>query len=255
MRVTKISVCTVLLALMSAAGVSQAEESALGIDVSADFYGKYIWRGQNLVDDWVFQPGVNFAYGNLSAGIWGNSDMHGDAGDNQDWEFTELDYYADYSSTVPGADWLGYSVGVIYYYFPGSVEETTEVYWGFSVDTLLSPSVTVYHDVDEADGTYVSFGIGHSIEQISDDLPVGVDVGLSVGWGDSDYNEFYWGSGVDSELNDLALQVAFPVAMGSWSVTPSINYVALLGDDVSDSNAYHDDDDYLFCGVSLSTSF
>ena len=28
-------------------------------EFTSDFYGKYIWRGQNLDDDPVFQPGLS----------------------------------------------------------------------------------------------------------------------------------------------------------------------------------------------------
>lgn len=259
MGMKRVSVTALLAVFVAASGPAAAEESSVGVDVSMDFYGKYVWRGQNLVDDWVFQPGASFSYGGFTGGIWGNSDIHGDAGDNEDFEFTEWDFYGDYSGTVPGVEWLGYSVGVIYYYFPGDMEETTEVYWGLNVDTFLNPTLTVFHDVDEADGTYVSFGVGHSIEEVarlSEDVSIGLDFGLAVGWGDSDYNEFYWGSSVDSsEMNDLSAQIAFPVAMGSWTLTPSVNYVTLLSDDIRDNNGYSDDNDFLFAGLSLSTSF
>jgi hypothetical protein len=48
-----------------------AEEIALAqdnvsLEVTADFFSKYIWRGQNLVDDWVFQPAVSLGWGSSS---------------------------------------------------------------------------------------------------------------------------------------------------------------------------------------------
>ena len=72
------------------------------------------------------------------------------------------------------------------------VGETTELYWGLNFDLPLSPSITVYHDIDTIKGSYVSFGISHSIEKIAElgsDSPVGMEVAAGLGWGSSGYNE------------------------------------------------------------------
>ena len=149
MRQSKAALC-LAVALLGVTTVGLAEgEGDVTFGVGADFMTNYVWRGQNLVDDWVLQPSLSAAYRGFTISVWGNSDIKGDTAD--DWEITELDYTIDYSGTVPGMEALGYSIGAIYYYFPGG-DATTEVYWGFSLDVPASPSVTVYHDVDEADG-------------------------------------------------------------------------------------------------------
>lgn len=111
----------------------------------------------------------------------------------------------------------------------------------------------MYHDVDEVDGTYVSLGVGHSIEA-TDQIPVGIDLGATLGWGSSGYNESYWGT-TSSELNDLVLSVGFPFEVAGVSVTPSVSYIALLGSDVKDSDAYGTDNDMFLVGVGLSKEF
>lgn len=244
----------VVLALVGFSSIAIAEES-VGLDLSADFMSKYIWRGQNLNDDYAFQPGATVSYLGFSAGIWGSLDMT-DYGDNEG-EFTEVDYSLGYSTAVPGIDGLSFAVGVVNYHFPSVVGDTTEIYWGFAADLPLSPSITVYHDIDEVDGTYISFGLGHSIDQIAELAPgmgVGMEIGASMGWGDSDYNEAYWGIN-DSKLNDLTLSVAFPIEIGGWTFAPSLNYVTLLNDDIRASDSYARGSDYFFTGLSLSTSF
>ena len=50
-------------------------DDEIGFELTADYFGKYIWRGQNLSDDPVFQPGISATYGNLTAGIWCNLDQ------------------------------------------------------------------------------------------------------------------------------------------------------------------------------------
>ena len=212
MNIKKVAV---MLSVSVLFGTSVYAEQAVGVDVSADFFGKYVWRGQNLNDSTVFQPGIGVTYGGLTGSIWGNLDMTAE-NDNR-YDFTEYDYAIDYSSSVPGIDGVDFSIGAIYYRFPSvKPSSTTEVYWGFSFDLPLSPSLTVYHDVDQADGTYVTAGVGHSFEKVfelSSELPVGMDVGASIGWGDSDYNDYYWGVN-NSKMNDLTLSVSFPTGSG-----------------------------------------
>jgi len=235
--------------------VAEEAEKTLGIDVSADFFGKYVWRGQNLNNSSVFQPSVGVTYGGLTGSVWGNLDMT-DSNDNKG-EFTEYDFTLDYSAAVPGVEKLGFSIGAIQYNFPSVNNDTLEIYAGLSADVLLSPSLTVYQDVDEANGTYVAFGVGHTFEKIvelSPTMPVALELGASVGWGDSGFNEYYWG--VDnSKMNDLTLSMALPTEMFGWTVSPSVNYVTLLSDRIRSTDAYAQKSDYVFAGLSVSKSF
>lgn len=254
MTAAKTSVLVTALVLSALSGLSFAEES-IEFGVSADFYSKYIWRGQNLNEDYAFQPGVSVSYAGLTAAVWGSMDMTDISGN--EGEFTEVDYSLDYSTDVPGIEGLGFSAGIINYHFPSVVGDTTEVYWGFAADLPLSPSITFYHDIDEVDGTYISLGIGHSIDRIAEltpEIPIGLEIGASLGWGDSDYNAAYWG--VDgSKLNDLTLSIAFPMEIAGWTFAPSINYVTLVSDDIRASDSFARGSDYFFTGLSLSKSF
>ena len=225
-------------------------------NLSADYYGKYVWRGQDIDDDPAFQPGLTASYKGFTAGIWGSldtTDYNGHEGD-----FTEVDYSLDYSGSIPGLEIVGFSVGAIYYDFPNTeYEGTTEVYGGLSLDVPLSPSVTFYRDVDEADGLYVSASIEHDIEKIFElgpDTPVGLNLGASVGWANSLYNKFYWG--VDkNKANDLALSLSLPFEISGISITPSVHYVTLLSSDIRDTHAYSDDNSLVFFGIGLAKSF
>ncbi len=227
----------------------------IDFEVTADFFGKYIWRGQNLSDDPVFQPGVTAAYGNFTFGVWGNMDtttINGNSGD-----FSELDYSLDYSAPFPGLEGIGFSVGVIYYDFPGTaVPDTTELYWGLNFDLPLSPTITVYHDLDEAEGTYIAIGGSHAIEKLFEigGTTVGCEIGASLGLGSGSYNKYYWGTD-QWKSQDLAFSVGFPFELGPVTVNPSLNYVTLLSDDIRDADVYNDASDYFFAGVSLAYRF
>lgn len=251
----------VVMCLLSVLNANVFAEDDLSYEFTADFNGKYIWRGQNLDDDPVLQPGFSATYGNLTAAIWGNLELTNF--NDKSGAFTEIDYSLDYSSTIPGAEEIGFSLGTIYYDFPGTDSSgnpfpgTTEFYGGLSLDVLLSPSVTFYYDVDEvSDGLYISTAIGYTVEEIFEfepDVPVAMELGASYGYGNSAYNKSYW-SVSDSSANDLMLSAAFPFELGGWSVSPSVNYVTLLSD-VKDSIAPGVDDDFFYVGIGFAKGF
>ena len=250
------SIC--LIGFSTTIGYAKGEE--VSFEFTADYNGKYIWRGQNLDDDPVLQPGFSATYGNLTAAIWSNLELTNY--NDKSGAFTEIDYSVDYSSTIPGAEGIGFSLGTIYYDFPGTdssgepIPGTTEFYGALSFDVPMSPSVTFYYDVDEvSDGLYISTAIGHTLEifELEPDVPIAMELGASYGYGNSAYNKSYW-SVNDSSANDLMLSAALPFEIGGWSVSPSINYVTLLSD-VKDSIASGVDDDFFYFGIGFSKGF
>ena len=254
MKQIKFTLVVLAFAVLASNRPLKAEDE-ISVGTSADFLSKYVWRGQDLVDDWVLQPGASIGYKGITASFWGNLDLTDENG-NQG-EFSEIDLTLDYSGQVPGIDLVSYSLGVINYDFPASgADDTWELYWGFGLDVPASPSVTVYHDVDEVDGTYVSFGIGHSFEnlfEIDSGVGVGLDLGASIGWGSASYNKFYWGPN-KSELNDLVLSAALPFEVAGFTITPKANYITLMGEDIREPNTYGQNDMWV-AGVGISKEF
>lgn len=235
--------------------VHAADDIEFGLGV--DLLSKYVWRGQNIVDDWVAQPLVSAGYKGITGSAWGNLDLTDE--NNNKGEFSEVDLTLDYSAQFPRLETLGYSLGFIYYDFPvtGAADDTFEIYYSLSLDTVASPSVTVYHDVDEADGTYVSLGIGHTIEnliEIAPDTPVSIDLGATLGWGSAAYNKFYWGAD-DSKLNDLVLSASFPFEAAGWTIAPRIDYITLVSDSIRRTDAYDEDSDFFVVGLGISKQF
>lgn len=254
-----VSICiSVAVILCSASTVFAEEDVDVSVELNADFFSKYIWRGQLLNDDPVFQPGISVGYKNLNMFIWGNMDLTNF--NRQDDEITEIDYTLEYSDNLPikGFDWLNYSIGAIHYTLHGSEPpNTTELFWGLGLNCLLRPSVKVYHDIDEADGAaYLSFSVEHSFEKITEisGVPIGVDICSSFGWGSKSYNIYNW-EVEHSSLNDFALSVSFPVEVDEWTFAPSINYVTLTDGKIRKSDAYSTESDYFFVGLSLSRRF
>jgi hypothetical protein len=257
----KVKLVMIVSTVVVLGGGIAAAQDEMSLEITADYAGKYIWRGQNLTDDPVFQPGVSGAYGNLTLGIWGNLDLTNI--NDRSGDFSEIDYYLDWSDDLSNLEGLGYSVGLIYYDFPGSgaggtrVPDTLEAYLGLNFDLPANPTITGYHDLDEAEGTYITLSVGHTIEQafeLGPDVPVAVDLGATLGWASASYNDYYWGT-EQSKINDLVLSVSFPFEVAGLTVTPNLNYVTLLSDDIRDTDAYGTDSDFFFVGIGLTKTF
>ena len=241
------------LACICMMGPAAQAEITPTVGFSLDYFGKYVWRGQNLTDEPVLQPGASVGLGNLSLGIWGNLETTNV--NNEKNAFTEVDYTLDYSDSVPGVDGLGYSVGLISYDFPEAGTQTYETYLGVNADILLSPTLTAYYDYDDVDSWYVSGSVGHSFADIlGPESGVSADLSASLGWGAKKYNNGYWGVNSNA-LNDITLGAAFPFAVGPVSVTPSVNYIILADSDIKGSNRFDTDNEYFFAGIGISMEF
>lgn len=253
----KLAALLVLLVVSSA--VLAEGDDKIGFSLTSDFYSKYVWRGQLLNDDFVFQPSISANYKGFTASIWGNLNLTDYGTADNSGEFTEYDLVLDYSGKFSEESKVGYSFGVIHYHFPSLSEtDTTELYWGLNFDVPLNPAFKVYHGLGNENGTYASFSIGHTLEKIatfSEECYCDLQFGASLGWGSSTYNKDYWGID-ESRLNDLTFTVGLPVCFpGGWTVKPSINYVTLVDGRVRNADTYSTSSDYFFTGVSISKSF
>lgn len=184
------------------AAKERAPQWDVAVGGGVDFYSKYIWRGQNLLDDPVLQPNAYVNIEDFTVSIWGNYGIQND----EDW--TELDYTLDYTTSLdfvkPEGDMVSVSVGYIYYDFPNLPpnQDSQEVYGAIALDMLLSPALAVYHDFDQGDGTYYEFSVGHGIPVD----PLSLNLSAAVG-----YNDGQWD--FDSSFSNLLLGagLAFPI--------------------------------------------
>ena len=230
-----------------------ANPDNVAVGATADFFSKYVWRGQNVVDNWVMQPGASVGYQGLTGSIWGNMDLTGAVvGGGQ---FNEVDFTLDYSNKVPGLDVLGYSVGVIHYDFVNTpFPATSEAYLGLTAAVPASPGVRWFYDFQQFHGNYIQFSVGHTLEKFHEwqkDCYCGLQVGASLGLADSRYNEGYFG--VDrTALNDLTLTAGIPFTFGKLTIRPSIAYSMMLDRDIRAATAKSDN---FWGGVGLAYNF
>jgi len=236
-------------------GSANAGELPFEVEVGADLFSHYVWRGMILTDDPVLQPSLTLSSCGFSANVWGSIDMtdlNEDPG--EDYHMQELDFTLSYDfSPVEGLD-LG--VGVIYYAFPGTAfDSTQEAYASVALSEVpfVTPSITAYYDFDEIEGWYVSAALEHEFA-LAENLTLGV--GACLGFGDSDYNLGYWGVD-DSGLNDLNLSASLSYQVNdAFSVGISAGYMVLVGSDVKDAvEAGGGDTNQFFMGLSAALAF
>ena len=246
-----------LAGLLTWAGTAVAEsEVGVGLDVAA--LSSYVWRGQTLNDKMVVQPSLTASKAGFAINTWANYNVDG----AYDGDFSEVDLTASYSQAV-GPVALG--AGLVQYTFPNqtlAVEDgedvaypgTVEVYASAGLpDVPLAPTLTVYRDVDEIDGTYGMLAVGHSFELAA---AVSLSLSASLGAADADYNAGYFGVD-DAALNDLTVGAALPFAvLENLTVKPAINYVYLPDSDVRDAaEALYGEDDAVVGSLTASYAF
>lgn len=241
--------------------------------VEAALVSSYVWRGQVLNNDFVFQPQVTVAQYGVSINVWGNYDL-GKNVNGVSSDFSEIDFSAAYTLPIDVNE-IALDVGMIGYHFPGNgtgnvgAPSTTEL---FGKATFLSfkdyviPSVTLFGDIDEANGTYVLFDIVAPY-QVSDYLAV--EGGLSAGWGNTSYNDYYFANGTvdptdpsvgstqDSGWNDYNIygNASYEV-LENLTLSANLTYTFLDGGSIRDAgNAIYEDKQKFWGGVSVAYDF
>ena len=161
----KLVICMLLALSLAIPGTFAAATPAQAkltptVDLEVGFNSKYVWRGIVVVDDWVAQPSFTAGVGGFSFNAWADY-MLTDQNGRQN-EIDEIDLTVDYTFDL-GA--FSIPVGVIRYTFPGStLADTTEFYAGVSYNWIVTPSVTIYKDVQESNGFYVLGALDYALD-------------------------------------------------------------------------------------------
>ncbi|WP_020676571.1 TorF family putative porin [Geopsychrobacter electrodiphilus] len=216
-----------LFALLVLASVTiPAATASAAIKVEGDAYAgissKYLWRGFDLSNGKaVAQGGMDLSAHGVTLSYWSNLDLRSS-------ELNETDFTIDYSTDLN--DKLALSVGNIFYALDGA-SDTNELYLGLSLKTLLSPTLTVYYDYDQAQetGLYYTLAISH-------DLEISKDFSLSLG-GLISYNQKSdYAVGNYSALHNYELSLSGAYAITDQiSISPSIIYSNALSDTAKNS--------------------
>lgn len=236
----------------------EEEKPTASVDVGV--FSKYVWRGYELSkDSVVVQPSMTAGFKGVSLNLWGNfdSDTYGDERDESKWNETDLTLA--YKKSI---GMITLSGGFIYYALDG-VDDSREFYVSLSVNTLLSPTISVYREVAHLPSWYVNLGLSHSFE-----LPKGIslDLSASAGYYSSDDDDFVELDKDGNPTGDkyhalhdgkLSLGLTVPI-MQYLRVAPSLSYsfpLSSKADDLLTATSISHKSDFLYGGVTASFSF
>lgn len=241
-----------------------AEEEKPTADLSVSALSAYIWRGQELSrDSMVIQPSMTIGYKGFSANLWANldTDPYVSSGDSTT-NWTETDLTLSYGRKIgPVNARLGYI-----YYGLDAVDDSQEVFISVGLDTLLSPTLTVYREIAHYPGWYYLLGISHAFKLTEiatlnlaasvsylkgedvDDCPEVTSSGAPTG------NKF-------SNFHDGLISASLPLAVAKYiTITPTIAYSFALSDDARYElkclrSKTGEDANFVYGGVTLSLAF
>ena len=208
---------------------SESSESPLTVDLGVDFYSDYMFRGQNLYPGSSIQPSIapNFSlgdYGNLSSLTW----MHFSADGASEGinEFFEYDQTFAYDISF---DLVTLSVGHVWYTYPDNDEipTTAEIIASVSVDTLLSPTLTFYHEYREYEAQYYEVNLSHKFDleekgvaSVTPFVNMGFATNSEAIYGDADgYVQTTIGVSAEVPLGPLVLQPRLAYTAGEAELT------------------------------------
>ncbi len=276
-KTTMIMIFMVLISASFPMSTWAAEEDKVTGEVAASILSAYIWRGQELTrHSVVIQPSLTASYKGFSANAWGNLDTKPYSAMDEEYSsnFTETDVTLSYSKKF-GMVQAG--LGYIYYGLaaavPGGTDlrDSQEVYLTVGLDTMASPTLTVYKEIDHYHQWYATLGISHTFALHE---KVGLKLAAQASYLKSEdattYPEFDGDSMATTDkfnnFHDGMVSVALPIAATDhFTITPTATYVFPLSNDAKYEmqarglegavNPSDKDSSYLYGGIILSYAF
>lgn len=228
------------IGLVSAAS---AEIKVTG-DAYVGLYNKYLFRGFDLSgNQGVVQGGVDLTYKDFTLSYWSNFQTHAAPGYTRS-KITETDITLNY--TFSPTQLLTMNVGNTYYSLD-SFKDTNELYLKTTLNTLLSPTLSIYWDWDEArtqdmTGLFYTLSVGHTFNPVKN---VAWNLGALVS-----YNQENYSVGDFNNLHNYELSTSIDYSLtDNIKISPSYTY----------SNAFnrsrsHINDESLF-GIKAAFNF
>lgn len=201
---------TLIAAGLLAAPVLAHAELSANVALTSD----YVWRGvSQSYEDPAIQGGFDYAHDSgFAAGVWASNVDFADTdkGDAEDGADMEFDAYASYSGEF--GDGIGYSVGLIYYVYPGTnsgVDYDWLEFNGSLSYSFLTFAVNYSSDVFNSDetGIYYNLSAEYEIEGFT----------LAGGVGYYDFDDDVFSAASDSYV-DYQLGVSTSALGLDWSL-------------------------------------
>jgi hypothetical protein len=258
----------------AAAPAAPAEDKPTG-SLSISGLSKYVWRGyENTKNSVVVQPSLTVGYKGFSANIWGNLDTKPYSTTNASYSstWTETDITLSYSKTF---GILNAGVGYIYYGLgapnAGAAKplDSEEVFITLGLNTLLTPTLIAYKEIDHYHQYYFLLGISHTFEF---NKTISLQLGASASYLLSDdantypkYNDNYQPtSDKFSNFHDGVLTASLPINVAKYlTVAPTVSYSFPLSSDAKNeimargklANPADNDSSFFYGGLTVTLSF
>jgi len=236
------------------------EEPKPYASVSAAFFSKYIWRGYELSkDSLVIQPSATVGYRGFEIGVWGNLDTNDKYTGLKKANWNETDLTLSYTYDFGPMKLSG---GYIYYALD-QVRDSHELFLKLTGNFLLSPTLSVYRELDYYTGTYLNFSIGHSFNLTRE---ITLDLAGSIGYqiSNSDKIVEYTSCGLPTTdkyraLHDGYISAGLTIPFAKYfTFKPMIAYTFPLSSDAKDrikGTSLSDKDKFLWGGATLTFAF
>jgi hypothetical protein len=244
--VNYISVSLLLLLLLGGTAAGDPWGSA---DLA--FRSSYLYRGVVFVDAPVLEPSVSVGASGFSSTLWGSMELtdendYGEEYGTAEGEFTEIDLVIDYTRDL-GPLWVYFGFGK--YWYPNTgLESSSEAYASLGPNTVLSPSLNLFRDLEQSEGLYTSVSLSQSVSVCR----VEPAITVNLGFGNRPHNRALYG--VDkATVADLTFGLSVPWGVSpSVTITPSADFALLPDGEVAD--AFESSSNFR-AGVSASWSF
>ena len=247
--------------------IAVEESPAISANIAGDFLSAYVWKGQVLNKEWVFQP--EFYVGlphNLYFDLWGTmdlSDSDSSCCPGTEGKWSEIDIEVGYD--IPFITFADFSVAGIYMTYPqDGPDEDYDLQASVSKELALTdnfsitPKLIFRHRLSDHDDWGLVGRLSPSWA-ICDSLSFGVD--CEVGYAGSYFVNHSYGS-----KDEAAFTHAQAIAKLSYSLTEKLSlalkggYSTVIDSDLRDDMKAVDEDgnkafpdvDYFFGGVSFS---
>ncbi len=253
------------------------EEDKVTGEVDLSVLSAYIWRGyEQTRGSVVVQPSATVSYKGFSVNVWGNLDTkpYSAADASYGAKYTETDYTVSYSKKF---GILQVTPGYIYYalgapYAGGTAPlDSQELFLTLGLDTILSPTLTAYKEIDHYHQWYFLLGVSQTFEfNKIVSLKLAASASYLLSTDETTYAKYDSNSLPTTDkynnFHDGTVSASLPLAVyKTLSVTPTISYVFPLCDDARYEMRAHGlqgvtnpsdrDSAYLYGGVTLSYTF
>lgn len=227
------------------------EEEALWTALGVSYLNKYLAKGVLATDGPVMQVNAEAQLYDFYFNFFANMDLDNVNGNRG--EFNELDFTLGY--TFHAWD-FALTVGGNYAAYPHTDNsETWSAFAQLGYDWIITPTVTLLHDMDEIQGQYLLFALEYAHE-ISSPLPAVFTWDLylttGLGWASADSNNASFEVD-ENAFVDYYIGVEIPITIYEhFVIMPTFYHYWIMDSDIRSKTGY--DDQFLF-GITVGAAF